>query len=268
MMNRTFIRSNEAAKLTGISRARIYQDMRRGVLSVSVDAHGKVQLDVGEVARVYDLDPAKLAEMMSEMPSPAVSKRLDVLKFSIELLGIQPPIWREVLVPARYTFWELHVAIQDAMGWLDYHLHAFHVQTEEASPAVFGIPLDEDSEPTWPGWEHSVVDYVSAPDTVMRYDYDFGDGWTHSVRLLSVEPREIGQKYPRCTAGKRACPPEDCGGVTGYTELVYVLLDPSDDDHEQMMEWIPQGWMPEMFDPSAVRFSNPKRRWKRAFGEG
>ena len=44
-MNRTFIRSNQAAKLTGISRARIYQDMRRGVLSVSVDAHGKVQLD-------------------------------------------------------------------------------------------------------------------------------------------------------------------------------------------------------------------------------
>jgi len=270
-MNRTFIKPPEAAKLAGIPRHKIYQDMRRGVLGVSADAYGKVQLDADEVARVYGIAPAEMAAVLSKRPSAVVNKKLDTLRFRIELLGIQPPIWRELLVPARYTFWELHVAIQDAMGWLDYHLHEFHVPSEGVSPAVFGIPLDEDfaeSEPTRPGWEYPVVDYVSSPDTVMRYNYDFGDDWEHSVRLLSVEPREIGRKYPRCTAGERACPPEDCGGVSGYTELVYALLDPSHDEHAQMMEWIPQGWMPEAFNLSAVRFSNPKRRWNRTFGEG
>lgn len=200
-----------------------------------------------------------------------VNRRRDTLRFRIDLLGIKPPIWRELLVPARYTFWELHVAIQDAMGWLDYHLHEFHVAEEGAPPAVFGIPLDEDfamSEPVRLGWEYPVVDFVCAPDTVMRYDYDFGDAWTHSVRLLSVEAREAGRQYPNCPAGERACPPEDCGGVFGYSELVDALLDPSHDEHAQMMEWIPRGWMPEAFDPSAVHFSNPKLRWKRSFGEG
>ena len=102
-----------------------------------------------------------------------VNRRRDTLRFHIELLGIQPPIWRELLVPARYTFWELHVAIQNAMGWHDYHLHEFHVETERGPPAVFGLPDDEGfamSEPARPGWEYSVVDFVSVPNTVMRYD--------------------------------------------------------------------------------------------------
>jgi len=157
------------------------------------------------------------------------------------------------------------------MGWLDYHLHEFHVSTERASSVVFGIPDNDDyimSAPVRPGWEYSVVDFVSAPNTVMRYDYDFSDAWRHSVRLLSVEAREAGRKYPDCPAGERACPPEDCGGIDGYAELVDALLDPGNDDHAQMMEWIPRGWMPETFDSSAVLFSNPKLRWKRAFNGG
>lgn len=83
-----------------------------------------------------------------------------------------------------------------------------------------------------------------------------------------MESREVGQKYPCCAAGRRACPPEDCGGVPGYAGLVDALLDPSHDEHVQMMEWIPQGWMPETFAPAAVRFSNPQRRWKRVFSQG
>ena len=270
-MDRTFIKPPEAAKRAGIPRPKIYQDMRSGALSVSADPQGKVQLDADEVARMYGISPAVMTEGLTEERSTRINRRRDVLRFRIELLGIQPPIWREVLVPARYTFWELHVVVQDAMGWLDYHLHEFHVSNEGAPPAVFGIPEDGGfamSEPVRPGWEYSVVDFVCAPETVMRYDYDFGDSWTHSVRLLSVEPREAGQKYPRCTAGERACPLEDCGGVDGYAELVDALLDPSHDEHVRMMERIPPGWMPEAFAPMAVSFSNPKLRWKRAFGEG
>ena len=200
-----------------------------------------------------------------------VNRRRDVLRFRVELMGIGPPIWRELLVPARFTFWELHVAIQDAMGWWDYHLHEFHLAMEgERPPVVFGIPLDTDFEESYEvraGWEYAVVDFVAEPGAVMRYDYDFGDGWNHSVRLLAVEARETGQKYPRCTAGERACPPEDCGGTDGYFDLVHALLDPSHPDHQQMNDWIPRGWTPEMFNPTAVHFDNPRVRWKRAFTE-
>ena len=156
------------------------------------------------------------------------------------------------------------------MRWGD--LHEFHVATEDgASSVVIGIPIDDEFESghqVHAGWEHAVVDYVSEPETVMRYDYDFGDGWTHSIRLEGVEAREIGQKYPRCTAGERACPPEDCGGIGGYDELVHALLDPAHPEYAQMGDWIPRGWMPEAFKPAAVRFDNPRARWKRAFGGG
>jgi len=199
-----------------------------------------------------------------------VNRRRDALRFHIELQGIEPAIWRELLVPARYSFWDLHVAIQDAMGWLDCHLHEFHVPTDSDSPVVFGIP-DEDGmdigHEVREGWEHAVVDFVSEPGAEMRYDYDFGDGWSHSIKLIKVEPREKGRKYPRCTNGERACPPEDCGGVPGYVELVHALLDPSHPEHVQMNEWVPPGWTPESFDPSAVHFYNPRIRWKWAFGE-
>ncbi len=74
-----------------------------------------------------------------------VNRRRDALRFHIELLGIEPAIWRELLVPARYSFWDLHVVIQDAMGWRDCHLHEFHVSTHGGSPSVvFGIPDDDD----------------------------------------------------------------------------------------------------------------------------
>ena len=201
-----------------------------------------------------------------------VNRRRDIFRFRVDLLGIEPPIWREILVPVRYSFWDLHVAIQDAIGWHDCHLHEFHVEADDidAKEMVFGIPMDDGCDLPYavlPGWEFSVVDFVSEPGAVMRYEYDFGDSWIHSVKLLDVEVREKGKKYPRCTAGERACPPEDCGGLPGYEELLRVIFAPPDSDYEAMNEWIPRGWGPEIFNASSVKFDNPKRRWRIAFGE-
>ena len=140
-----------------------------------------------------------------------IDKRRDLLKIRVELMGISPPIWREILVPARYSFWDLHVAVQDAMGWLDHH--------------------------------------------------------THEITYLSVEPRAKGQRYPKCIAGYRACPPDDCGGVHGYQSLLGVLFDPSHPEHESLSHWIPRGWGPELFKPENVRFDNPLKRWEKAFTE-
>jgi hypothetical protein len=200
-----------------------------------------------------------------------VNRARDALRFLVELQGIEPPIWRELLVPARYTFWDLHVAIQDGMGWDDRHLHEFRVPgpTGDAELAL-GIPDDDGFDVGYevlPGWEYTVADYVNEAGATMRYDYDFGDDWRHTVTLLEVTPRDKGTRYPRCIAGERACPPEDCGGPAGYRHLLEALLDPGHPEHEFITDWLPPGWAPGVFEPSTVRFQDPKARWRRAFIE-
>jgi hypothetical protein len=127
-----------------------------------------------------------------------VKRGTHVYQFKIVLRDVTPPVWRTVQVPESYTFWDLHVAIQDAMGWLDYHLHVFRVTAPGARGAVqIGIPDDdalEGAEPTLPGWEIPIASYVPAPGTVIRYEYDFGDGWEHDVTLEAITPRRPGAR--------------------------------------------------------------------------
>jgi hypothetical protein len=188
-----------------------------------------------------------------------VNRQRDTLRIHVTLEGILPPVWREIVVPASYTFWDLHVAIQDAMGWLDCHLHEFgFAEGEPGDDLRIGIP-DEDSWGEVPevlaSWDVPVLEWLREPGQRLAYLYDFGDDWQHTVTLLAIEPREKGQRYPQCIAGQRACPPEDCGGVDGYHELLDTLFDPADPDFEEMRAWI----------PDAVRFDNPRRRWEQAF---
>jgi len=198
-----------------------------------------------------------------------VDRRRDLLRFRVDLVGILPPIWREILVPGGYSFWDLHVAIQDSMGWWDCHLHEFRVPDPvRRNDLLIGIPTGEQPEGSpdvLPGWEISVVDYLSEPGKRAEYEYDFGDSWIHELTLSGIERREKGRRYPQCVAGERACPPEDCGGVPGYEALVEALLDPEHSEFETLGEWISKGWGPELFRPDKVRFDNPTRRWERAF---
>ena len=200
--------------------------------------------------------------------APAAEPR--VYQFNVALLEITPPIWRTIQVPETYTFWDLHVAIQDAMGWLDYHLHLFHVNQPDTGEVVkIGIPDDdafEGDEPHLPGWEIPVATYFHRPGIVVRYEYDFGDGWEHEVTLEAIVPRENGQTYPRCLGGARRCPPEDCGGVGGYEELLVVMGDPTHEEYEERLQWLGGRYEPEKFDPKKVTFDDPAKRWRLAFG--
>jgi hypothetical protein len=183
-----------------------------------------------------------------------------VLQFRIELLEIPKPIWRVIQVPARYTFWDLHVAIQDAMGWEDRHLHQFEVPAVDGSVRLFSFPDDDGLSPVpiLIGWEHDVVDFMSTGSQA-DYRYDFGDDWRHRLHLERVLPAAAGVKYPTCTGGNIACPPEDCGGVEGYARLLK--------GDRELLEWLGLSkYRPPIFFPHAVRFSNPRKRWERAFG--
>ncbi len=187
-----------------------------------------------------------------------------MMRFRVELVGIDPPIWRRIEVPANYSLWDLHVAIQDSMGWLDYHLHVFRFPGVGTS---FGIPCEDggDPFPTKPSWKASVSKFFDDHRPIAVYEYDFGDSWIHEVRLEDVRRAEPSQVYPRCLDGARRCPPEDCGGVSGYENFLRVIADPTDPEHEARLTWAGGSFNPEDFAPGSVRFDDPKERWARAF---
>jgi len=191
----------------------------------------------------------------------------EVLQFKVTLLEVDPPVWRRILVPATYSFWDLHVAIQDAMGWLDYHLHQFKLTHDQARPTFIGIP-DEDfpsGRETLPGWEIPVTEHIAQPGVKSTYEYDFGDGWEHEVLLEGTPGAKPEADYPICLAGERACPPEDCGGPYGYAEFLKAIADPRHDRHEELLDWVGGRFDPEAFDPKSIDFEDPQERWELTF---
>ena len=200
-----------------------------------------------------------------------MKKKYDqVYQFKITLKGTKPPIWRRILVPETYTFWDLHVAIQDAMGWEDYHLHEFTLLSPKTGRKVkIGIPSDEDVDYGWEvlaEWNQKIAHYFSSENSKADYVYDFGDGWEHSIKLEKILPRETGVAYPRCIDGRGACPPEDCGGIGGYAEFLEAIGDPANELHEDMLDWVGGSFDPDDFDPNDVEFEDPDSRFKLAFG--
>ncbi|GAB6182801.1 plasmid pRiA4b ORF-3 family protein [Thermodesulfovibrio hydrogeniphilus] len=190
-----------------------------------------------------------------------------VYQFKITLLGIKPPIWRRIQVPENYSFWDLHVAIQDAMGRTDTHLHMFLIKDPKTGGAMkIGISDNDFSfKPILAGWKQKIKKLFSPYNIIATYIYDFGDNWHHQIKLEKILPRKEGIKYPICIAGKRACPPEDCGGPYGYLELLEAINDPNHERHEELLEWVGGIFDPEHFDPKEVFFDNPKERKQMLF---
>jgi len=186
----------------------------------------------------------------------------DVYQFKISLGGIKPVIWRRIQVPGSYSFWDLHIAIQDAMGWLNCHLHEFNILNPETGDTDrIGIPDEEwdfDDTKLLAGWKTQISSYFSAEMKKARYTYDFGDDWEHTVILEKIIAKEPGLAYPQCLDGAHACPPEDCGGVLGYYHLMEVMGNPKDKEYASMVEWYGRVYKPEIFNPKIV-FSNPAK---------
>jgi len=188
-----------------------------------------------------------------------------VYQFKITLKHIKPPIWRRIQVPDAYTFWDLHVAIQDAMGWYDGHLHAFEVvKPKTGFMEDIGIP-DDDSGWGAPriiaGWKRKIARYFNEENAKARYVYDFGDDWVHDIRLEKILPMDKDAVYPICLAGKRACPPEDCGGPWGYEDLLEIISNPEHEQYEETIEWLGrEDFDPDYFDRSEVVFADPAQR--------
>lgn len=194
-----------------------------------------------------------------------------VHQFRVTLLDVEPTVWRRIQTPAGYSFWDLHVAIQDSMGWFDSHLHVFRIKKPRGRKVwEIGIP-DEFMEGTLAGWRTAVADYFTEPGATALYEYDFGDGWRHEILLEGVLLAESAVRYPTCLAGERACPPEDCGGPHGYEELLKIIRDPKHEERDEYLTWLGgqapanRPFDPERFDAAAVVFDDPYERFFIAF---
>ncbi len=201
-----------------------------------------------------------------------MKKKFDqVYQFKITLKDIKPLIWRRIHVPKTYTFWDLHIAIQNVMGWYDSHLHEFEIVNPlSGTKTIIGIPNDDEdfaNYKTLPGWKQKISDYFSKENQSANYIYDFGDNWEHKIILEKILPKENNITYPLCVKGERACPPEDCGGTYGYEDFLKIIRDPDDEQHERMLEWIGGEFDSEHFNPKEVIFDDPAERLKDAFGK-
>ena len=160
----------------------------------------------------------------------------------VSLLYVQPEVWRRVVVASDMALPRFATALERAMGWDSTHLHLFDVagvlfgNTEHDAPHL----IDERVA--------TVSHLLPRVGCSLKWDYDFGDSWEHDVVVEAIEPLDTKEKYPIVTGGERACPPEDCGGTGGYEELLRVLGDPTDEEHESMVDWAPKGFDPAAFD--------------------
>jgi hypothetical protein len=166
-----------------------------------------------------------------------------IYQIKVALVGTRPPIWRRLLVPADLSLASLHDAIQAAFGWDGSHLHVF-----QTSYGDFGQP---DRELGYLNERPVNLEQI-APKTgdKLRYTYDFGDDWVHEIVVEKSFDRDPALAYPRCTGGRRAAPPDDCGGIWGYEQLLEALADPHHAEHEDRLDWLGLEDAAE-FDPAA-----------------
>lgn len=171
-----------------------------------------------------------------------------IYQIKVTLRGLRPPIWRRIQVTGDATLAKLHKIIQTAMGWGNYHLHVFSLGGLE-----FGDPDAELGIRS--GARVKLGQLITAEKTKFKYEYDFGDSWEHDLLVEKILEPEPGAKYPRCLTGKRACPPEDVGGIWGYAEFLEAIHDPANPEHDELLEWIGGEFDPEAFDLDDVNIA-------------
>lgn len=169
---------------------------------------------------------------------------MNIYQIQIALTRFEPLIWRRLLIPSNLLLPDFHLIIQVSMGWENDHLYQF------IKGKIFYSPEDDTTDVEYE--EIKISDLLKKEKEKIVYEYDFGDGWEHDVILEKILPDDKKLKSPVCLEGKMACPPEDCGGVWGYSDMLEIVKHQDHEDYENIMEWLGGEFDPEYFDKEAV----------------
>lgn len=169
------------------------------------------------------------------------------IELEIELINLEPVISRTIKVPLWITLDELHPIIQGAMGWHDTHLHHFEIDEQKYEIPEDGINPEQ-------GYKNEFevpLTSICSEGSEFIYLYDFGDCWEHKLTVTKIITKSEGMypAWPMCLDGKRACPPEDSGGIYAYPELLEKLKNKKHPDHKEMTQWA-GNFEPEVFSVS------------------
>ena len=208
---------------------------------------------------------------MAKTASARVWYRPEQLVLKITLVDSRPKIWRRVAVESGLTLHELHYVIQNVFDWQDAHLYAFlvtpdgkftHAARRNAIrfEATSPDPLYEDLLDSRPAEATLLTNVFSESCKQILYEYDFGDGWEHLVQLEQRLPITESSSAATCLAGENGAPPEDCGGIWGYYELLAALRDPDHDRHSDATDYFASD-----YDPAKFYLEAADRRLKKLF---
>jgi hypothetical protein len=235
----------------GLARSILERALDRPPCPVELDQVEDVHNNLDLLRQRVRLLPEPSGEEAAPPARPPAG-RPTVHRLKVTLRRTKPPIWRRLEVPSDVTLADLHTAIQRAFGWGDCHLWVF-----ETSYGEYGNPDPELGHGD--AGAMTLADVATEVGDRFRYTYDFGDDWQHDVLVEAVDQAQPGLAYPRCLTGRRTCPPDDCGGVWGYEELLSALADPGHPEHHDQVTWLGLASADE-FDPAAFDLERANRR--------
>jgi len=174
-----------------------------------------------------------------------------IYQIQIALKGSKPKIWRRILVPSDILLFDFHKIIQTTMGWTNSHLHQFIKDRTFYTRKM----ADDDFWGEMNNIDYSKIiisDLLKKEKDKIIYEYDFGDGWEHDIVLEKIETNVKDKYIPTCLTGKNNCPPEDCGGIWGYSDMLEILKHPDHEEYEESIEWIGEEFDPKYFDKAEI----------------
>lgn len=174
----------------------------------------------------------------------------------VSLSETTPLVWRRILVPAAFTLTQLHDVLQVVMGWKNSHMFQFEIAGETYGT---GEPEFEDESEIKQADHYKLSDALASTDQ-FTYVYDFGDNWRHEVVVEKGFKWDENHAYPACIGGESACPPEDCGGISGYFDFLEKFRNPADEEHLSTRRWVGGFFDPSSFDTNRI---NQDHLWSR-----
>jgi len=197
--------------------------------------------------------------MIANIEPTATKASAPIYLLKVVLIGTKPPVWRRLQVPGN-----ANLVLQVALGWTNSHLHQFkhggafysnprhHFAEYEGDPEI----LDES--------KITLQQLAPRAKDTLGYEYDFGDSWEHQITVEKILPPDPAvATVARCLDGARACPPEDCGSIWGYANLLKIIKNPRHEEHASMMAWLGAGFDPEAYDAGEANTYLRKLKWPR-----